>query len=62
MPPARPVPDVRLSFDEAAILLALLELLPNDPDAPELAVLRDRWRERLRTRMVASVSDLPPPA
>ena len=50
VPPARPVPDVRLSFDEAAVLLALLELLPDDPDAPELAPLRDRWRERLRTR------------
>ena len=57
MPPARPVPDVRLSFDEAAVLLALLELLPDDPETPDLAVLRDRWRERLRTRMVASVKD-----
>ena len=56
MPPARPAPEVRLTFDEAAVLLALLELLPDDPDAPELAPLRERWRERLRTRMVASVS------
>jgi hypothetical protein len=53
----RPVPDVRLSFDEAAVLLALLELLPDDPHAPELVALRDRWRERLRDRMVASVSE-----
>ena len=45
-----------MTFDEAAVLLALLELLPDDPDAPELAPLRERWRERLRTRMVASVS------
>lgn len=59
MPPARPVPEVRLSFDEAAVLLALLELLPGDPEAPDLSVLRDRWRERLRTRMVECVNDLP---
>ena len=58
MPPARPVPDVRLSFDEAAVLLALLELLPDDPEAPDLVVLRDRWRERLRERMAESVNGL----
>ena len=62
MPPARPVPDVRLSFDEAAVLLALLELLPDDPDTPDLAALRDRWRDRLRTRMAESVSGATPPA
>ena len=56
MPPARPVPDVCLSFDEAAVLLALLELLPDDPETPDLATLRDRWRDRLRTRMVDGVS------
>ena len=61
MPPARPVPEVRLTFDEAAVLLALLELLPDDPDTPDLAPLRARWRERLRARMVASVSDVAPP-
>lgn len=61
MPPARPLPEVRLSFDEAAVLLALLELLSADSDAPELDVLRDRWQERLRTRMVQTVSDRPVP-
>lgn len=54
MPPGRPTPEVRLSFDEAAVLLALLELLPDDPETPDLAVLRDRWRDRLRSRMVDS--------
>ena len=55
MPPARPLPEVRLTFDEAAVLLALLELLPDDPETPDLALLRDRWRERLRERMVDSL-------
>ena len=56
MPPARPLPEVRLTFDEAAVLLALLELLPTDSDIEELGGLRERSRERLRQRMVESVS------
>jgi hypothetical protein len=61
VPPVRPVPDVRLSFDEAAVLLALLELLRDDPHTPDLGALRDRWTERLRTRMAESVSGARPP-
>ena len=57
VPLARTVPHVRLTFDEAAVLLALLELLPDDPDTPDLAPLRARWRERLRARMLASFSE-----
>jgi hypothetical protein len=60
VPPASRVPDVRLSFDEAAVLLALLELLPDDPASTDLCALRDRWRERLRARMVESVSERTP--
>ena len=56
MAPARSLPEVRLTFDEAAVLLALLELLPHDDVEADLAALRDRWRERLRLRMVESVS------
>lgn len=57
MPLGRATPDVRLSFDEAAVLLALLGLLPDDPDTPDLGPLRDRWLERLRARMVESIVD-----
>ena len=56
MLPARPIPEVRLTFDEAAVLLALLELIPDDPNIEELEGLRERSRERLRQRMVESVS------
>ena len=59
VPPERPLPEVRLTFDEAAVLLALLELLPDDPADPDLSGLRLRWRERLRLRMVDSVSRVP---
>ena len=57
VPPARPVLEVRLTFDEAAVLVALLELLPDDPEVPELSGLRVRWRERLQSRMVESVAE-----
>jgi hypothetical protein len=51
-----------LSFDEVAVLLALLELLPDDPETPDLAVLRDRWRGRLRSKLLESVSGVTPPS
>ena len=60
MPLDRPPPEVRLTFDEAAVLLAILELLPDDPDTPELGVLRQRSRERLRAKLVDSVSEARP--
>jgi hypothetical protein len=51
---------VWLTVDEAAVLLGLLELLPDAGEAREVAALRDRWQSRLSTRMSEAMTGLRP--
>ena len=51
-----------LTIEEAAVLLGLLELLPDSAaDAsPELLDLRQRWQDRLGSRMSEAITGLAP--
>ena len=51
-----------LTIEEAAVLLGLLELLPHTGAgaSPELAELRERWQDRLGSRMSEAITGLAP--
>jgi hypothetical protein len=49
-----------LTIEEAAVLLGLLELLPGETTPAEIGELRDRWQQRLSTRMSESMTGLAP--